>query len=145
MAENGWFTRKRKHVVEATTVEEEGGSDGASSMPADNEKKESFPVASNSSSKSAIPESLLPFLGWTKLSACHRRPTKKRKHTNWDRDEALQKVTGRAIVSILCCNSLSIGCRGIWFLHSPSYCFWLYYDACLSPQHMPCWDSNTRS
>ena len=101
MAENGWYTRKRKHVVEATKVEEEGGSDGASSMPADNEKKvSSLPVANNNSSKSTIPESLLPFLGWTKLSACHRRPTKKRKHTNWNRDEALQNVTGRAIVSI---------------------------------------------
>ena len=102
MAENGWYTRKRKHVVEATKVEEEeGGSDGASSMPADNEKKvSSLPVANNNSSKSTIPESLLPFLGWTKLSTCHRRPTKKRKHTNWNRDEALQKVTGRAIVSI---------------------------------------------
>ena len=102
MAENGWYTRKRKHVVEATKVEEEeGGSDGASSMPADNEKKvSSLPVANNNSSKSTIPESLLPFLGWTKLSACHRRPTKKRNHTNWNRDEALQKVTGRAIVSI---------------------------------------------
>ena len=101
MAENGWYTRKRKHVVEATKVEEGGGSDGASSVPAVNEKKESFPATnSSSSSKSAISESLLPFLGWTKLSACHRRPTKKRKHTNWNRDEALQKVTGRAIVSI---------------------------------------------
>ena len=104
MAENGWYTRKRKHVVEATKVEEEeGGSDGASSMPADNEKKvSSLPAANNNSSKSksTIPESLLPFLGWTKLSACHRRPTKKRNHTNWNRDEALQKVTGRAIVSI---------------------------------------------
>ena len=101
MAENGWYTRKRKHAVGAAKVEEEGGSsDGASSMPADNEKKVSLPAANNNSSKSTIPESLLPFLGWTKLSACHRRPTKKRKHTNWNRDEALQKVSGRAIVSI---------------------------------------------
>ena len=98
MAENGWYTRKRKHV-EAAKVEEEGGSEGASSVPAANEKKV-LPVANNNSSNSAIPESLLPFLGWTKLSACHRRPTKKRNHTNWNRDEALQKVTGRAIVSI---------------------------------------------
>ena len=80
--------------------EEEGGSEGASSMPAVNEKKVSLPAANNTSSTSTIPESLLPFLGWTKLSACHRRPTKKRNHTNWNRDEALQKVTGRAIVSI---------------------------------------------
>ena len=100
MAENGWYKRKRKHVVEATKLEEEEGSGGA----ADNEKKVlSLPVVnsnSSTSSQSTIPESLLPFLGWTKLSACHRRPTKKRKHTNWNRDEALQKVTGRAIVSV---------------------------------------------
>ena len=105
MAENGWYKRKRKHVAETTTLEEDGVSDGCSSaVPAVNETKLlSLPVVnsnSSTSSQSTIPESLLPFLGWTKLSACHRRPAKKRKHTNWNRDEALQKVTGRAIVSV---------------------------------------------
>jgi len=94
MDNGGWYTRKRKA----------SSSDGATAI-GDNDisaitaaKK----ISDESSSNSNIPKSLQPFLGWTKLTACHTRPRKKRRVDNtWDRDEGLKKVTGRAVVSFV--------------------------------------------
>ena len=99
--ENGWYTRKRK------APQQEGGATDSTvggekvGAPLNAVPSSTSPaVGDHSSSASGIPESLLPFLGWTKLSACHRPRSKKRRNSNWNRDEALQKVTGRAIVSL---------------------------------------------
>ena len=93
MDNGGWYTRKRKVS---------SSSDGATTT-VDNDvsvivaKK----LSDESTNNSNIPKSLQPFLGWTKLTACHTRPRKKRRVDNtWDRDEGLQKVTGRAVVSM---------------------------------------------
>ena len=97
--ENGWYTRKRK------APQLEGGTSASAASgekvgaPLNVVSSSTSPVGDHSSA-SGIPESLLPFLGWTKLSACHRPRSKKRRNSNWNRDEALQKVTGRAIVSL---------------------------------------------
>lgn len=91
--ENGWYTRKRK-----ATSSEDGTSGGDNNVPAFAAKK----LSNESTNNSNIPKSLLPFLGWTKLSACklQRRSKKRRIDTTWSVDEGLQKVTGRAVVSI---------------------------------------------
>jgi len=90
MADNGgWVSRKRRRNK---------GADG-------NDAKNS-PVAptvqdtTSTSNNNAIPSSLLPHLGWTKLSACHRPRAKKKRNNNWNRDEELQKVAGRAVFFI---------------------------------------------
>ena len=98
--ENGWYTRKRK------APQQEGGATDSTvggekvGAPLNAVPSSTSSAGDHSSSASGIPESLLPFLGWTKLSACHRPRSKKRRNSNWNRDEALQKVTGRAIVSL---------------------------------------------
>jgi hypothetical protein len=54
---------------------------------------------SDENKRSGIPPSLNPFLGWTKLSACHvRRPRKRRRiNQNINNDEPLLKMSGKAI------------------------------------------------
>jgi len=94
MDNGGWYTRKRKAS---------SSSDGATDTTADNDTSviAAKKLSDESTNNSNIPKSLLPFLGWTKLTACHTRPRKKRRVDNtWDRDEGLQKVTGRAVVSM---------------------------------------------
>jgi len=92
MDNGGWYTRKRKASSSsngATTTGDNGISVIAKQL------------SNESTNNSNIPKSLQPFLGWTKLTACHTRPRKKRRVNNtWDRDEGLQKVTGRAVVSM---------------------------------------------
>ena len=104
MADNGgWYTRrKRKHDVAVKSddiVKEEKDSPISSKISTTtNEKSKS----GASRTTTFVPESLLPHLGWTKLSACHRPRSKNKRrrdnNNNWNRDEALQKVTGRALV-----------------------------------------------
>ena len=105
MADNGgWYTRrKRKHDVavksddnkEVSVAEKDSPS---SKISTTNEKSKS----GASRTATFVSESLLPHLGWTKLSACHRPRSKNKRrrdnNNNWNRDEALQKVTGRALV-----------------------------------------------
>ena len=95
MDNGGWYTRKRKAS---------SSSDGATTTTADNDTSAiaaAKKLSDESTDNSNIPKSLLPYLGWTKLTACHTRPRKKRRvDTTWDRDEGLQKVTGRAVVSM---------------------------------------------
>lgn len=94
MDNGGWYTRKRK----ATSSSDGGAATvGDNNVPAIAAKK----LSDESSNNSNIPKSLLPFLGWTKLTACHTRPRKKRRVDNtWDLDEGLKKITGRAVVSM---------------------------------------------
>ena len=90
MDNGGWYTRKRK------ASSSKDGADGG-----DNDVSSAIATKKLSDESSNIPKSLQPFLGWTKLTACHTRPRKKRRvDTAWDRDEGLQKVTGRAVVSM---------------------------------------------
>jgi hypothetical protein len=75
------------------------------SEPKSNDDKNPSPSAAadrsdeNNSSAAGIPSTLAPFLGWTKLSACHlRRPRKRRRIQNTNNDnEPLLHVTGKAI------------------------------------------------
>ena len=94
MDNGGRYTRKRKASSSdgATTA----GDNDVSAIVA---KK----LSKDSTNNSNIPKSLLPYLGWTKLTACklQRRSKKRRVDTTWNRDEGLQKVTGRAVVSFV--------------------------------------------
>ena len=106
MADNGgWYTRrKRKHDVAVKSDDNKEDSVAKKDLPSSkisttNEKSKS----GASRTATFVPESLLPHLGWTKLSACHRPRSKNKRrrddnNNNWNRDEALQKVTGRALV-----------------------------------------------
>lgn len=97
MDNGGWYTRKRKASSSSDGATTTGGDNDVSSAIAAAKK-----LSDESSNNSNIPKSLQPFLGWTKLTACHTRPRKKRRVDNtWDRDEGLKKVTGRAVVSIV--------------------------------------------
>jgi len=94
MDNGGWYTRKRKAASSSSDGATNTGDNDISVAAA---KK----ISDESSNNSNIPKSLQPFLGWTKLTACHTRPRKKRRVDNtWDRDEGLKKVTGRAVVSM---------------------------------------------
>ena len=100
MSNDGWLTRKRKRQPVSTKINDDDkttalapGLDSTSTSRVNSSSK-------NDDNDVVIPDSLLPFLGWTKLSACHVRPRAKKIRSNWNRDEGLQKVTGRAVVSI---------------------------------------------
>lgn len=109
---DGWLTRKRKRRTTkydaAATAAAASTSSGDANVKINNDntaEADTTTTASATATTSNIPASLMPFLGWTKLSACHinrPRPTKKRKkaNVNYDSDEPVQKVTGRAIFFI---------------------------------------------
>ena len=116
MDNGGWYTRKRK----ATS-----SSDGATTSGGDNDVSAAIvakKLSDDSTNNSNIPKSLLPYLGWTKLTACKLQRRKKRRvDTTWSADEGLQKVTGRAVVSFVVVIYLSISCALYFRVLIPYY------------------------
>ena len=107
MADNGgWYTRrKRKHDIAVKSDDNKEDSVAKKDLPSSKISTTTNEKSKSGASRTAtfVPESLLPHLGWTKLSACHRPRSKNKRrrddnNNNWNRDEALQKVTGRALV-----------------------------------------------
>ena len=105
MSNDGWLTRKRKRQPVSTKINDDDKTTalalGLDSTSTARVNSSSGSTSKNDDNDVVMPESLLPFLGWTKLSACHVRPRAKKIRSNWNRDEGLQKVTGRAVVSIV--------------------------------------------
>ena len=91
---DGWISRKRPR-------KDAGGGIGSKGGAKEDNGGGKLPASAPQPATSDVPASLLPFLGWTKLSACHRPRARRRQRSNWDREEGVQKVTGLAVVSLL--------------------------------------------
>eukprot|EP00584_Thalassiosira_punctigera_P009217 CAMPEP_0172534334 /NCGR_PEP_ID=MMETSP1067-20121228/6732_1 /TAXON_ID=265564 ORGANISM="Thalassiosira punctigera, Strain Tpunct2005C2" /NCGR_SAMPLE_ID=MMETSP1067 /ASSEMBLY_ACC=CAM_ASM_000444 /LENGTH=323 /DNA_ID=CAMNT_0013319111 /DNA_START=69 /DNA_END=1037 /DNA_ORIENTATION=- len=102
MARGGWISRKRKRRAE----NDAGGQSAASVArpPSLTINDTDAPTSSSltTATGAIIPASLMPHLGWTKLSACHARPRVKRRRRDddWDQEEGVRKVAGRAVFFI---------------------------------------------
>ena len=101
IADNTWFSRKRKNQASDSTGSRNSvimKSRQQSSSPRDS----SMP-SSSSSSLSSIPSSLLPHLGWTRLSStCPISSKGTKRRSDWNRNGRndtgkVRKVEGKAV------------------------------------------------